>query len=138
MAILVEFIEKEKAFECHVDWRSAEEVKAANDGMESDPFGDESRDRHANAKKEMLAIYQWWTHDRKVEHDAYDKALEVAYPDGWLKFEPLNDGSDYSRLVSNPTPKEVRDNLFKMEQDIENKDEEMLLRLIKVREYMWT
>ena len=89
MAILTDFIEKEKAFDCHVEWRSAAEMAAA--GEKTDDSGNANRDAHAAAKKEMLEIYRWWTHDRKIEHDRYDDLLSRAFSHPF-EFERMEDG----------------------------------------------
>ena len=106
MAILVRFIEKEKPFNGHVDWRSAEEVRVAGE-TENDPGGDACRDGHAAAKKEMLEIYNWWVKGRKEEHDAFDKTYDEAYKDDKFEFEPIENG--FFRLKDRPvTPTFVR------------------------------
>ena len=134
MAILVGFIEEERAFDCHVDWRSAAEM-----GMSSDDGGSANRDAHAAAKKEMLEIYQWWTHDRKIAHDRYDDLLSRAYAHPFV-FEKMENGM--LRLKEEPPlteeEKALRAQCWPMEEALEAKDEEMMIRLIKIRGYMWT
>ena len=137
MALLRDFIEKEKAFDCHVDWSSAAEALAAR-GEENDDGCGASRDAHAAAKKEMLTIYEWWTKGRSEEHKKEDELLEAAYPNPF-EFEPIP-GSSMLRLKDDETPelRKLRDQCRDMETLLEEKDEEMLIRLIKVRGYMWT
>lgn len=57
MQVLVNFVEKEKAFDCHVDW-------------DWDP-------EHKNVKEELLAIYHWWKWYR--DYDSWKSHWEV-YP----------------------------------------------------------
>ena len=136
MAILVAFIEEEKAFDCHVDWRSTAEMTA--DGEEGSADGAANRDAHAAAKKEMLEIYGWWTQDRKIEHDRGDALLHAAYT-GPVEFERMVDGM--YRLKKFPVTEEeerLRSQCRLMEDALEAKDEEMMIRLIKIRGYMWT
>ena len=136
MAILVAFIEEEKAFDCHVDWRSTAEMTA--DGEEGSADGAANRDAHAAAKKEMLEIYGWWTQDRKIEHDRGDALLHAAYA-GPVEFERMVDGM--YRLKKFPVTEEeerLRAQCRLMEDALEAKDEEMMIRLIKIRGYMWT
>ena len=118
MALLRDFIEQEKAFDCHVDWDSDE--------------------GHKNARLEMLTIYDWWMKGRPAEHKKGDDLLEAAYP-GPMVFEPIP-GSTMLRLKNDETPelRKLRDQCIVMEEALEKKDEEMLIRLIKVRGYMWT
>lgn len=137
MALLRDFIEKEKAFDCHVDWSSAAEALEVR-GKENDDGCGASRDAHAAAKKEMLAIYNWWTKGRAEEHKKVDELLEAAYPSPMV-FEPIP-GSGMLQLKNDETPelRIIRDQCRVMEDALEDKDEEMLIRLIKVRGYMWT
>ena len=51
--ILIDFVEKEQAFECHVDW-------------------DNDR-KHSLAKKEILELYNWW----KIHHELGIPAVEA-------------------------------------------------------------
>jgi hypothetical protein len=136
MAILTDFIEKEKAFDCHVEWRSDAEMAAA--GEKIDDGGKTIRDDHAAAKKEMLEIYRWWTHDRKVEHDRYEALLSRAFPNPF-EFERMENGM--LRIKEPFLTKEIRElrtQCEPMEYALEAKDDEMMIRLIKIRSYMWT
>ena len=137
MALLRDFIEKEKAFDCHIDWSSAAEALEAR-GKENDDGCGASRDAHAAAKKEMLTIYDWWTKGRAEEHKKEDELLEAAYPNP-MEFESIP-GSSMFKLKDDETPelRKLRDQCHIMEEELEKKDEEMMIRLIKVRGYMWT
>ena len=137
MALLRDFIEKEKAFDCHIDWSSAAEALEAR-GKENDDGCGASRDAHAAAKKEMLTIYDWWTKGRAEEHKKEDELLEAAYPNP-MEFESIP-GSSMFKLKNDETPelRKLRDQCHIMEEELEKKDEEMMIRLIKVRGYMWT
>ena len=118
MALLRDFIEKEKAFDSYVDWDSDEQ--------------------HKTARLEMLTIYDWWMKGRPAEHKKEDELLEAAYPNPF-DFEPVP-GSNLLRLKNDETPelRKLRDQCRDMETLLEEKDEEMMIRLIKVRGYMWT
>jgi hypothetical protein len=127
MALLVQFVEKESGLNCHVDWRSAEEAKT--DNRDVDSWEKENGDAHANAAKEMREIYAWWTKGRKEEHDALEELEDRAF-DYKTSFNKRADG--LFSMETNQTPEqEVEDSLSK-------KDEEMVIRLIKVSGYMWT
>jgi hypothetical protein len=86
----------------------------------------------------MLTIYEWWTKGRAEEHKKADELLEVAYPSP-IVFEPIP-GSGMLQLKNDETPelRIIRDQCRVMEDALEEKDEEMMIRLIKVRGYMWT
>jgi hypothetical protein len=138
MAILVDFVEKEMAFEGHVDWRSAAEVKESGE-TENDPWGDANRDAHALAKKEMIEIYDWWTKGRKEEHDAWDRAYDDVYTGTTTRFEPSKTFPGNFDMVTEKSPgREAVEALWKRDEALENKDEEMIIRLVKVSGYMWT
>ncbi len=135
MALLNYFIDKEKGLNCHVDWRSAEEHQKA--GEEVDEGSAHIYDDHAKAAQEMRAIYHWWNVERKQEHDAYDKALEEAYPDPF-KFAPSATHPGMFELKNSHISKELHQKLWDMEKALDDKDEEMLIRFIKIRGYLWT
>ena len=98
----------------------------------------DEEEHHIAAKKEMLTIYDWWTKGRAAEHKKEDELLEAAYPNPF-EFEPIP-GSSMLRLKNDETPelRKLRDQCREMEDALEEKDEEMMIRLIKVRGYMWT
>ena len=136
MALLRDFIEKEHAFDCHVDWRSAEELAAAG---EKEQDGNEAcRDAHAAAKKEMLAIYDWWMEGRPAEHKKYDDLLTSAYSDPLIETPVPGTSLIKIELVETPELRELRDQCMEMEAELEDRDEEMMIRLIKIRNWMWT
>jgi hypothetical protein len=137
MAILVDFIEKEKAFEGHVDWRSAEEVRSAGE-TENDPGGDASRNAHSVAKKEILEIYKWWKTGRKEEHDALEAAYDRAHENTTHKFVPCKPEGYSKMVITNSPSKEAVEGLWRQKEALEQKDEDMMIRLVKVRGYMWT
>jgi hypothetical protein len=116
-----------------VDWRSAEEAGA------DDSWADANRNGHALAKKEILEIYNWWKTGRKEEHDALEKMSDDAYQNTSFKFEPSTTHEGMFEMVTANSPsREVADDLWNKEQALEDKDTEMMIRLIKVRGYMWT
>lgn len=75
-AILVDFVDRE--YPGYVDWEHSDEMRAQRD--------------------EVMALYRWWTVERKSERDADDGTTDV----------------------------------------VDDKDDEMLLRLVKVRGILWT
>jgi hypothetical protein len=89
--------------------------------------------------REILALYRWWTETYRNRPDPYDAS-------GWTQvceqIREENDGSLSFSDPKNPALKEAKDNSFKrlqeIEQQYEAEDEEMLIRLIKVRHALWT
>lgn len=135
MNMLVDFVEKEKAFD-FLNWDFDE--------------------CHQQAAKEIKEIYYWWKSGRKQEHDAANKFADdhkVYNEDdcGYFKenfFKELQPGETgynskeklYSWNPPEPTPeaKKNREIWGKLEDDLEAKDQEMLEKLIKLRRYLWT
>jgi len=119
MAILVEYLEKEAH---QIDWTWCPEI--------------------IETKKEMDAIYQWWTHDRKVEHDIYDALLTKAYGfENCTVFEPTEDPRLAAlRFTKEGDPEWEADctKCRELERALEEKDEEMMIRLIKIRKVLWS
>lgn len=119
MAILKEFVEKESY---QINW-------------DGDP-------EHAAVKKEMDAILDWWNRGRKEEHDAYDALLTKAYGfENCMIFEPTED-PHLARMKftreGNPEWEADCQKCQEAEEALGKKDEEMMIRLIKIRGCMWS
>lgn len=92
----------------------------------------------ALAAQEILELYKWWT-------EVYRKRPDVHDASGWSEFcdRKRKDGDDLLDFESE-TPEEreesrrILDICHKMEQEYEEEDTEMLIRLIKVRHHLWT
>jgi len=87
---------------------------------------------------EILALYKWWTETYRNRPDPHEAS-------GWTEYcrkkEALNDG----RLFGGKTTPELKKMsnkahklLQKIEADYEKEDEQMMIRLIKVRDRLWT
>lgn len=74
-------------------------------------------------EKEIRALYVWWTKTRPKEHKDLGKML---------------DSYDDSLLIFNKSTKNNSMKWFNKNKELDAKDEEMLIRLIKVRGKMWT
>lgn len=92
------------------------------------------------AKKatELETLYLWWVVTRPNRKDSFD-----TYPDPF--FDKLfNEATSAMELFKKGTPEEEmeRSKIYKLRADLEQKyqdeDEEMLIRLIKIRHTMWT
>jgi len=114
MQLLVEFIEKEKPFE-YINW--------------------DSDDLHKNAAKEMNAIYAWWKdYPRKVEEQ--DKALST-----WSDAKFKDKSKDILECINSPDTEEDKKNwklINELEEKLLNEEEDMMIRLIKIRRFLWT
>ena len=113
MALLLDYIEKEKPFEI-INW-------------ESDDF-------HKHAKKEMLEIKDWWDNYENRQKEI-EKALQ--------KWSDLRTGGKEDLLsnINKPETEESQkqnDLLHELEDKLENEETEMMIRLIKIRKFLWT
>jgi hypothetical protein len=94
----------------------------------------------AKAAKEIIELYTWWTTTYRNRPDPMDAsgwsahcdAMRVKYPGSF--FSSLNSKDPEDRKASNKAHKL----LSKIEKAYEKEDEEMMIRLIKIRESLWT
>jgi hypothetical protein len=94
----------------------------------------------AKAAKEILELYRWWTVVYPNRPDPYDasgwtahcEAMRVKYPGSM--FSSLNSKDKEDRKASDKAHKLLQ----KMEADYEKEDEAMMIRLIKIRDALWT
>lgn len=92
------------------------------------PFGiidfDDNEDSSA-LKKEILDLYGWWTVTRPKERE------EVA--EGWGKIPKFRFDAN---VVWRPHPEAAE--LLKRNKELDDKDDEMLSRLVRIRRSLWT
>jgi len=88
--------------------------------------------------KEIMDLYYWWTETHRNRPDAYKASGWSDYceksriaNDGKLNFSEKSD--DLKKMCT-----ETLDALHKIEKQYEDEDEEMLIRLIKIRSSLWT
>jgi hypothetical protein len=94
----------------------------------------------AKAAKEIIELYTWWTTTYRNRPDPMDasgwsahcEAMRVKYSGSF--FSSLNSKDPEDRKASNKAHKL----LSKIEKAYEKEDEEMMIRLIKIRESLWT
>lgn len=113
MKLLVDYVDGEKPFE-HIDW--------------------EDDEAHRNAKKEIVAIYDWWKN-----YDTRMKEIDVAL-DNWY----VSRGGDHKEFLdffnseSTPESEQLFDHHEKLEEALLKEEEEMMVRLVKIRGFLWT
>ena len=113
MNLLIEYLEKEKPFEI-VNWDSDED--------------------HKKARDEMIAIRDWW-----LNYDNRKKEIEKAL-DEWHSKKFVS-GDHWIRDINAEDTPEVKvlfDKLHALEAKLLEEEEEMLIRLVKIRGYLWT
>lgn len=109
--ILKNFVEKEQPFK-YIDW--------------------DYNDDYSKLGKEIKDLYVWWTVERAKEHA--ELAAEWDKRDLSYHFESSENGV-YKRMVW--TGDDTKD-LLKAEEELHEKDTEMLIRLMKIRRSLWT
>jgi hypothetical protein len=93
----------------------------------------------AHNAKEILALYTWWTEERPNRPDPYEAS-------GWSAYCEANRIENGGRLSfstdKSPELKKMSDRahklLNKIEAKYEQEDEAMIIRLIKIRNSLWT
>jgi hypothetical protein len=94
----------------------------------------------AEGAKEILALYYWWKNTYKKRPDVYEVS-------GWSDYcnKKREEDSDGGWIFSKEKTKEEQKQVQKMLKDIrkleaqyEKEEEEMMIRLIKVRDSLWT
>lgn len=94
----------------------------------------------AKGAQEVLELYMWWTLGRPLRKDPYDASGWTAYCN---KRRSENDNLVW-RFWENRTEEDkaegtrIIDELHKLEKQYDDEDEAMLIRLVKVRKYLWT
>jgi hypothetical protein len=124
MAILTDFVEKEKGLEV-IDW-----------GHD---------DKNKTVAKEIKDIYEWWKIGRKQAIDE----LSAKRRQNWEKRVKLDSiyneaiKGEFMAQINTNTPQykvylEERTKLVKERELLDEKDEEMMHRLINIRRWLWT
>jgi hypothetical protein len=94
----------------------------------------------AEKANEILALYMWWTVERPLRPDPYVAS-------GWDALcaeRRAKRGSDSLWDLEDRTPEESErdriciDECHRLEQQYEQEDEDMMIRLIKIRQGLWT
>jgi hypothetical protein len=94
----------------------------------------------AVAAKEIIELYTWWTETYRNRPDPYEASGWTAYCEA---SRAANGGSlSWSSSKDSPEMRKMSDKahklLRKMEAAYEKEDEAMMIRLIKIRESLWT
>ncbi len=92
----------------------------------------------ARAAREILALYRWWTEEYPRRPDPYDASGWSAYCDmrrerGYNFFDMENKSEEEKEMCDMSHKR-----LCEIEEAYKNEDEEMMIRLIKIRESLWT
>lgn len=103
---------------------------------EDEGFGEPTG--QAKNAEEILALYKWWTEVYPNRPDPHDAS-------GWSEFcsRRRSNGVDFFDLESRTDEEraestDLLDSLRKIEEEYEKEDTEMMIRLIRVRNSLWT
>lgn len=137
MNLLVEFVEREHEGEVKLqEW-----INTLIDPNQPDDYG--SKDamiRQGTELQEVLTIYRWWKYQWPDDYKHSDVLLDLVYGNGnYFSREPTEEGN--FKLVEKPqTPEQLfnRDWHDAFEEKIDREEQEMLIRLMKVRCGLWT
>ncbi|NBQ65969.1 MAG: hypothetical protein EBT95_10695 [Verrucomicrobia bacterium] len=90
---------------------------------------------------EILALYKWWKEVYPNRPDPHDAS-------GWTEYcrlkreEHGDEGLSFFKETKNPALRKMGDKALKLshkiEQQYEREDEQMMIRLIKIRNRLWT
>ena len=120
----------------HLEWASA---LTNEEWLEADKKHLAEPTHQALAAQEILALYRWWTQTRPARPDPYEVSGWNDYCDRrhdtdrgfWLDLE---DQTARDRRIADRALAKLRE----LEQAHEQEDEEMMIRLIRVRNSLWT
>jgi hypothetical protein len=90
----------------------------------------------AEKAQEILELYMWWTLGRVLRVDPHDASGWTAYCERRRK-----DGTDFFEDRDEADREESRrilDECRRLEEKYEQEDEDMMIRLIKIRQGLWT
>lgn len=96
----------------------------------------------AVSAKEQLDLYLWWKDVRPNRPDPYDESGWSAYCEYKRQKNPdevmalLSD--EFETAEERQMSREALDKTHEMEQAYEKEDQEMMIRLIKIRRHLWT
>ena len=120
-------------------WRDDIEV-AAKERAENTEYGKPTH--QAEHAIEILALYHWWKNVRPLRKDPHD---ESGWSDHCEKARAKNDGDFWLGLSNDNDTEEERDEVRKIldlsseiEKAHDDEDTEMMVRLVKIRQGLWT
>ena len=96
----------------------------------------------AVAARETLELYNWWKTDRPKRFDPDEASGWIKYCDDLIKKDGIQKTDFFDSAIINDDnhdeSKKILDASHKIEQDQEEEDTSMLIRLVKVRQFLWT
>lgn len=122
--------------EAGIDYLNWEMTLTNEEWLDEDKKHEAKPTTQAESAKEILDLYTWWTETYPNRPDAYDVSGWSAHCEeqekrgiGFMETDPLEDKAK---------TREILDKSHEIEAAYEKEDEEMLIRLIKVRGSLWS
>ena len=123
----------------HLDWASSLVVDE-DWGVKRGKKGYGEPTQQALAAQEIKALYLWWTQTYRNRRDPYDASgwtahcerMREKYPDKFLSSINSKDPEDVK--AANKASKLLQ----RLEKEYREEDEQMLIRLIKIKDSLWT
>ena len=89
--------------------------------------------------KEIYDLYKWWTEERPQRPDPYEVSGWSAYcehkrENGGLFFNEDDDNPNIEKIDTSPMLDKIRE----LEEQYDSEDEAQMIRLIKIRQSLWT
>lgn len=119
--VLVEHVKNGNECQFHYGINDIERLKE-DINNEKDESIKSSMEQQLASLQELKTIYDYWTDERKKSLEEKNKALTEWYE---------------SSKNKNESNKTYRDYVLKYNEDFDSKEEEMLIRLIKIRKHLW-
>lgn len=97
--------------------------------------------RQALAAQEILALYDWWVNVRPQRVDPHDASGWSAHCDRLRERDGgLLSGLDHENETAEERAEVTRmlDESYRLEEQYEQEDEDMMIRLIRIRRSLWT
>lgn len=120
----------------NLDWQSKLVWSEDEVGDDKEKIGKPTY--QAEKALEILALYKWWK-------EVYPNRPDVHDASGWTAYCEMRRNKNYEFFdleVDNEEEAKIRDKALDKTRDLElqyaNEDEEMMIRLIKIRESLWT
>jgi len=127
----------------HLEWEMSLKNDNEWDDKDSPIYG--SPTHQAIAAKEKWALYYWWKHVRPQRVDAMEASGWSALCDRRRLRDIAEHGDDFWSLMSDDKTDEdkaetrrILDASTALEKQYADEDEEMLIRLVKLRQSLWT
>jgi len=119
----------------YLNWASS---LTNNEWLEQGDDGWDKPTPQAICAREEIELYNWWTVTRPARPDVYEAS-------GWSSICDRNNKRDPDNIFGEDRNEEEKaqtsaalETIRKLEEEYEKEDEEMMIRLIKIRHHLWT